>query len=109
MGLLMRPGSASALRYWRSRPSASKPLGLGVLRANDQFGQGRYFFPVAAPVAFLLVRGLQAFGELVKKGAGQRFVAGMVLAEVLLLTYAVWRASSRFPPDPAGAASGSMT
>jgi hypothetical protein len=58
--------------------------------ANGQFGQGRYFFPVIAPVAFLLVWGLFEFGEFLKKGVGQKIITGTVLAEVLLLTFAIW-------------------
>ncbi len=62
----------------------------GFYGGNGQFGQGRYFFPVVAPVAFLLAWGLSEFGEFIKKGAGRKILAGTVLAEVLLLTFAIW-------------------
>jgi hypothetical protein len=66
-------------------------LGVWVaLGANGQFGEGRYFFPVVTPIAFLLALGLFEFGEFLKKGAGQKILAGTVLAEVLLLTFAIW-------------------
>lgn len=58
--------------------------------ANGQLGQGRYFFPVAAPAVFLLVLGLHAFGEFLARDAGRTVLAGTVLAEILLLTYAIW-------------------
>jgi len=61
------------------------------LGGNDgHLGESRYFFPVVVPIVFLLALGLFEFGEFLKKGVGQKILAGTVLAEVLLLTFAIW-------------------
>jgi len=58
--------------------------------AIHYFGQGRYFFPVIVPIAVFMVLGLSAIGNLVKRGTGRSFVAGMILAEFLLFVFSAW-------------------
>lgn len=52
--------------------------------------QGRYFFPLILPIAFLFTLGLKTFGDLICKGAGKKAVAVFVLVEFIFLNYCIW-------------------
>jgi len=53
-------------------------------------GQGRHFFPLILPIAFLFTLGLKTFGDLICKGAGKKAVAVFVLVEFIFLNYCIW-------------------
>jgi len=53
-------------------------------------GQGRHFFPLILPIAFLFTLGLKTFGDLICKGAGKKTVAVFVLVEFIFLNYCIW-------------------
>jgi len=53
-------------------------------------GQGRYFFPVILPLAFLLAVGWHELGELMKRGAGRKLVAAVIAGEFLLFVFSIW-------------------
>ena len=52
--------------------------------------QGRHFFPLILPIAFLFTLGLKTFGDLIRKGAGEKAVAVFVLVEFVFLNYCIW-------------------
>jgi hypothetical protein len=57
---------------------------------HNILAQGRHFFPLILPIAFLFVVGIKTFSDLFHPQAGKIAIASFILIEFLFLNYCLW-------------------
>jgi hypothetical protein len=56
----------------------------------NTLGQGRYFYPLIIPIAFLFLFGLKSFFDAFHKKAGLIAVGAFIILELLFFNYTIW-------------------
>ena len=58
--------------------------------SHQVLAQGRHFFPLIIPIAFLFVLGLRQIFDRIRPGLGRAAVMGFVVIEFFILNFVIW-------------------
>jgi len=58
--------------------------------SHQVLAQGRHFFPLIIPIAFLFVFGLRQIFDMIRPGLGGVAVIGFVVIEFFILNFVIW-------------------
>ena len=58
--------------------------------SHQVLAQGRHFFPLIIPIAFLFVLGLRQIFDRIRPGLGRVAVMGFVVIEFFILNFVIW-------------------